>query len=844
MWRLLTIAVVLFGSLANAANWYVDSAKIGNSANNGTAWSSAWTNFSSINWGSVSAGDIVYLSGAPGGTSVYTGNLDISKSGTFANRVTVKASQESGHNGFVLISGSVNFAGEYITFDGAKDDSATNLFTYTWAVTNLDNWINIQCGGVNVNSGNGKGEVMRWLIITNQNADLYHAIKFNPDPGYLTNSLVEYVHVNRCGEDGVQISSNQATDYDALIVRWCWIDKPGDDGLESNAGTTVHNCVISSGQFLRGHPDAIQASGNFHRLYNNVFYDFGSSLILMQGQAPEGGAYGFIQIYGNEFYYKAYPYPGFNVQTTELEYKWYPADTTWNRTNVYYTNWVIANNTFAFLSAGGQAWEARSGFPGGSQTGWVSNAIPRNIKMVNNLFWKVTNSWAGMPYGKVGHFDSTDGWTTNTWSWSEQDVEFNYNFFATNGSGSSVSWMGTNFTTGEQLSQHYYKSNWSLGIPQLTDPANYDLRPLASSSNLVARGTNLAGMNLPGWGVDLYGVARSSTPSLGASEPSDNGMLVWLTFDDDFSDSRVNDFSGRGNHAYRFGKVGSLYPSNSPTQVLVTSEPGRSGAPASDKAGRFGWFSDGYGLYGRSGQYVAITNVAPFLNVTQLTCGSWSRWFHYSSNSSAVDYTADISACIVSAGDSSGTTNSWEYGRDPNNSFLNNIRLVVNTNGGGFGKSYMEFNAGNWISSGGNSTNWIHTMWTFNAGLFVGYINGVPVWTNNLGGLVPKLTVGSYSYANPRWIGIGVKTHDGDPWLNDEPTSAPDADPNNDYPNNGWMHGLIDDVRIYSRALSAAEVAAVFAGGSGVSGSGGGGVDPGPPAVTNSYFRIRSFRFR
>jgi len=76
----LVFALVLAGLISGgvgglqAAVWYVDKAATG--ANNGRSWTDAWTNFSSVVWGSagVKAGDTLYISGGSS-SKVYPENL-------------------------------------------------------------------------------------------------------------------------------------------------------------------------------------------------------------------------------------------------------------------------------------------------------------------------------------------------------------------------------------------------------------------------------------------------------------------------------------------------------------------------------------------------------------------------------------------------------------------------------------------------------------------------------------------------------------------------------------------------------------------------------------------------
>jgi hypothetical protein len=106
----------------------------------------------------------------------------------------------------------------------------------------------------------------------------------------------------------------------------------------------------------------------------------------------------------------------------------------------------------------------------------------------------------------------------------------------------------------------------------------------------------------------------------------------------------------------------------------------------------------------------------------------------------------------------------------------------------------------------GDTINWNHYAVTWNNGVMTSYINGVAFQTNDISPVVTRLQIGQNNNNPTPWIGIGCDTHGGTPLLNDET-------PQNEYPNNGWMNGVMDDVRIYNRALTAAEVQAVYSAG-------------------------------
>ena len=156
---------------------------------------------------------------------------------------------------------------------------------------------------------------------------------------------------------------------------------------------------------------------------------------------------------------------------------------------------------------------------------------------------------------------------------------------------------------------------------------------------------------------------------------------------------------------FRYGRPGSVYPDNFPTQIAASTTAGR--PSDSGKAGDFDWQTDGWGIYGRSGDCGAITNATSFLNLSQMSVAVWARYHPATRIDPSYDY----------------------------------------------------------------STTAVQT-------LTVG-------WNNNV--------------ADP-FIGSGCNTHGGSPALEDEPGGP-------DYPNHGWFNGVMDDVRIYHRALSASEVA-------------------------------------
>jgi hypothetical protein len=111
------LLAIMSGSVM-AANWYVDSSASGG---NGQSWGSAWKSFSSIQWGSISPGDTVYISGGSNGKT-YSQELSVKTSGTSSAPVTITGGKDSGHNGLVTFTSNGIYveARRYVTISKMK----------------------------------------------------------------------------------------------------------------------------------------------------------------------------------------------------------------------------------------------------------------------------------------------------------------------------------------------------------------------------------------------------------------------------------------------------------------------------------------------------------------------------------------------------------------------------------------------------------------------------------------------------------------------------------------------------------------------------------------------------
>jgi hypothetical protein len=237
---------------------------------------------------------------------------------------------------------------------------------------------------------------------------------------------------------------------------------------------------------------------------------------------------------------------------------------------------------------------------------------------------------------------------------------------------------------------------------------------------------------------------------------------LYVPFDNDFTNSGVIlDVSGYGNHALRY----SLTNWPSPT----TGPDGSSAA----------WFHR-VGSFEGGGDYAGVpwTTNSPFY---RLTNGTLLVWAYYTSNSYHVSTIIDGSSYYNFLG-------SWSLGRV----YSSDSRFTVyDRNGNGFyAVGYPD------SAPTGDTGGWHYYGVTWDGASFFGYFDGVPISTNSQSGF-PALILGGDPWAH--WIAIGCLTHDGTPQI--------DGD---GYPNNGYFGGGIDDLRIYNRALNAAEIAALY----------------------------------
>lgn len=808
----ISLLAVLFAISLSAATRYVDKDVIGTSSNAGTNWANAYTNLTSVPWATLSAGDTVEISGGTYGTTGVDMRLPSSGSianGTSNSPITIKCSQEAGHNDAVIIYGRFAVDGvKWVTFNGAKDDTyAATYITNTMNVTMITNNIGLKIfntGGaaVRCTSGAPDGLKVYWLEIQSDSEIIgSYGIYIAPSGSqgkWRTEFAYNWIH--DIGDDCINwATSSTNADPDLVLIHHNLLEGMHDDPLELYAGGfSVYNNIVRNGKSpLAGtqHPDGIQCLGDNMRINHNIFANMANSwhrLSFWKSVAPEA-TFSNLWVYGN-LYWQQYSNTFDTPITIGLDPGFYTSG-GYPSNAVYDTIWFF-NNTMAF-SGNGVA----------STVNWAVADTTR----YTNIMW-VNNAW----YNNAGGC----GWIKGSadravWGVDQIVLDFN-NMSSTNTTGRGFKYGDTTYAPITDITNAApgYTHNNSVSATYV-DAAAFDFRIASSDTALRGLGTNLSGLSLPDVGIDLYGNARGSTWDIGAmsfASTSDSSLLVNLTFEDDYSDDTVDDVSGNGNHGHRFGRPGSVYPTNFPTRVTASAT---GGTNLSTYAGNFIWWTNtDYGDFLKDGQYAAITNTAAFTNMAQATIMVRARYNSARRVDNTYDYTADGNATLLSAGTSTAVLGSWDVQRFNNSIWINNTRFMVVTNSNlsvaqvgdasdpVFGKAgRVVFNfPDRGYDNNGDTTNFHHYAVTFSNGVIVAYYDGQYLATADVSAAVTSLTVGtnnSVTLANA-FIGVGCNTHGGTPALENETGT--------DYPNHGWFNGQMDDVRIYNRALSATEV--------------------------------------
>lgn len=834
-----------------AEDLYLDCSVIGSSGNTGLSWANAWTNCASISWGagvgSVGAGDTLYVSGGSD-TNIYPDALGVGASGSAGSWITIKNGQAEGYNGvavfpFIMISNRT-----FVTLDGSKSGS----FVSPTSVTNIaDIKSNIGIRVLNeTNTGNahgifvygtsGSNTAIRWVEVgpigTTDDIGTCHGVYlFKLDVA--TNLTVEYSYIHNIQNDGINHEST-VTDpewFDAVAIRWCLIDNTGDDSIQiSGNGFTVSHCMLLDHWFplYNGHPDHIQFAGTsrrYFKLVNNVVRNKANSLVIGEFYVDEDGVLGPMLIAGNIFYNTRDWYYTTNEQGQAYGITfnaWRPNSTTnvggliTNAENCMWTNVYLLHNTLYYQRATplliGRA-NPNTGEPDPitySRTRSVTNLYIGASAARNNLLLDCKIDSAA--YGTLQLLGSGDPGPVNGVFYTTNDFPMTHNIVA--GNNPSAFYHGT--TNGDISDFGMSNTNSRPSIE--TNAYQFVL----SSDDAAARNNGFVLSSLtntyPELMIDLNGIRRFADGSvdIGALEFSGeitNGLVLWFKFEDDLEDGVATDSSTNLAHGYHYGYVDNQTSNRFPDSIMWTNP----ATALTNVAALFVRTNDGWGIYGYSGDYMVVTQLAIIRQMEQASVMCWNRYLpgveFPADNWSSTNYLVEHNRRMIGAG--YAYSGAWTLGLPSGPT----TALRLYTNDGASYDQYFYF-PDRIKTSGtgqGDSTNMNHYAFTWSNGLCTLYYNGSPVSTNQTP--ITTLTVrGPAGSLESGFLEIGGDTHNGNPNL------TPEDDVGDQYPNHGYHRGVMDDVRIYNRALSAAEILAVY------SGTGAGEEEESVPALSIS----------
>jgi len=251
------LSILIVAQSAWALDRYVNPAC--EAACDGTTWEKGWATLADITWTDLDdETSNLYL-----GAGTYNEQLNVTHN-TTGSILTIKP-----YNGLVTIDTNsaatmaVRMNHGYVTIDGYYEGlTGSRGIRLTGSAYGIGHW----------NSGLSYITYRYLEVDTNDT----HGIHINGTAGATTNLVMEYLYIHDNGAGGVGgdgiVGNVNSDQYGRATVRYCTISGNLEDGINIGGGTDVYNNTIDmTGSENATHPDAIQGSGGYHRIYNNTF---------------------------------------------------------------------------------------------------------------------------------------------------------------------------------------------------------------------------------------------------------------------------------------------------------------------------------------------------------------------------------------------------------------------------------------------------------------------------------------------------------------------------------------------------------------------------------------------
>lgn len=424
-----SIGAVVCAPRAQASTpWYVDNA-IQGGANNGTSWANAWSSFAAINWSGVKPGDVIYVSGGTK-SQTYTESWTVGASGTAGNPITIAIdAADPNHNGTAIFD--YNADGDtstrtgilvdqsYITFTGNVNgkrhfqlnnlrnilDRTAPIGIYGWSTTGVivDHFTFINDNNP-VRLDLPQGAIVRFCNLQGVRGDAAIALNGSSGP-WNSNSVYS---------NTIQVLQNSAVPSGGSGAYG------GPDGIQGGSGLSIYkNKITESKTSLytsTQHPDMMQITGDYVKVYNNDFTNVGDSVFdhdCYADPTPHD-----IWIYNNTF----------RIVTTIDIYPEYFRLYTSGGAVTSLKNIKIMNNTFIDNDYSFGRVIRFDSFNG--------NPTASGIEIKNNIWYNVGNNAPGPAI-----------WIDNSTGFTSSSFAFDYNVYYQSSGTTYIQFRGTSYTS-------------------------------------------------------------------------------------------------------------------------------------------------------------------------------------------------------------------------------------------------------------------------------------------------------------------------------------------------------------------------------------------------------------